>query len=454
MSGGDRAIARLALSEEASRRGVRLELGGNLDLASAAHWLRTIGLRQGRQLACSTCGRKGKRHLLCSSCDLAMCPQCLGISDESIFDIGFQCISCSVSGCVYDFDAAGHRQLRDLHAARLVTLSQRLKPATWLLYQSCINDIQRFIISTGAPIFPILTYKSAELFTLFLEQLKTRGYSWSRLRAYRSAVSAFHKAIPGISAEAADPFRRFPLLDLMWSGLHRSVSTVVTPRRPLAGKVVIFMIQELFSQFGRYLYSQPRQARIGLRNAAILILGFFGMRRSAELFCSANRDMGLLIRDVHFIEGDRIELFIRSMKNDTYAEGNTIALAWFTASGVPIGPIMQTYVSLLLADGLTADDPLFSPTRGSSFIPVPAGKVSRFNHIVKDLLRFFLPSLAQARLAQFSFHSLRRGGASYARMRGVPLGLILAQGLWSTIDGARSYIVPSPEERTLATSLM
>jgi hypothetical protein len=216
----------------------------------------------------------------------------------------------------------------------------------------------------------------------------------------------------------------------------------------------VFMIQELFSEFERSLPTRPRQARIALRNSVILALGFFGMRRSAELFCSSDRQMGLLVSDVRVVSGERIELFIRSMKNDTYAEGNYISLAWITASGVEIGRMLQLYLACLTADGVSSDQPLFVPTHGNVFTPIPLGKSSRFNHIVKDLLQHFLPSLSAERLAQFSFHSLRRGGASHARLRGVPLGLVLAQGLWTTIDGARSYIVPSDGEKTLATSLM
>ena len=431
-----------------------LDVSGGQDLAASAAWLRSINLRHGAIFDCSVCGREGRRHLLCSSCNLAHCHSCLGVDDRSLFDIGFQCVACVVSGPGYDFSVVDQPRLRALHSARLITLSKRLKPATWLLYQGCINDIQSFILETGYPIFPILSGAGAERFTLFLQHLKDVGYSWGRIRAYRSAVIAFHKSIPGISAEAADPFRRFPILDLMWSGLHRSVNTVVRPRQPLAGPVVVYMIRELFADCQRLALSRPRQARLSLRNALILAFGFFGMRRSAELFCSADRSMGLLLSDVRIFPGERIDLFIRSMKNDTYAQGNSISLAWETSSGVAIGAMVQLYRSYLQTDGLAPDQPFFVPTSGASFVPVEVGKVSRFNHIVKDLLRHFLPSLSQERLAQFSFHSLRRGGASYARLRGVPLGLVLAQGLWSTIDGARSYIVPSVGEKTLATSLM
>ena len=102
-----------------------------------------------------------------------------------------------------------------------------------------------------------------------------------------------------------------------------------------------------------------------------------------------------------------------------------------------------------------SDSPFFAPTSPVGiFVPVEPGKTSKFNHVVKQLLREFFPHFTGVQLAEYSFHSLRRGGATWARSRGVPLGLILAQGLWNTVDMACSYLVPSLQELTLATSLM
>ena len=159
---------------------------------------------------------------------------------------------------------------------------------------------------------------------------------------------------------------------------------------------------------------------------------------------------------ITIVSGERVDLFIRSMKNDTFAQGNRISLAWQTRSGVPLGRMTETYLALLKQDGVQdSSSPFFSPTAASgTFVPVPTGSSSRFNGIVKQLLQHFFPSLSKADLSRFSFHSLRRGGATYARLRGVALGLILRQGLWATLDGARSYIQPSNFEKTLATAEM
>ena len=129
--------------------------------------------------------------------------------------------------------------------------------------------------------------------------------------------------------------------------------------------------------------------------------------------------------------------------------------SWLTQSGVPLGEMTAAYMSLLTQDALPGDSPFFVPTsRLGVFTAVAPGSVSKLSFVVKQLLTEFYPNISATSLKEYSFHSLRRGGATWARSRGVPLGLIIALGLWTTVDGARSYLVPSEEEKTLASFLM
>ena len=114
------------------------------------------------------------------------------------------------------------------------------------------------------------------------------------------------KSIPGISAEWADPFTRFLILELMSAGVHRTVSTVVRQRKPLPEEIVVVLIKRLMQVYINRLVAAPPLARAALRNAVILASGFYGIRRSAELFSNAKRTMGLLVKDVTVIYGKRI----------------------------------------------------------------------------------------------------------------------------------------------------
>jgi len=261
-------------------------------------------------------------------------------------------------------------------------------------------------------------------------------------------VHACQRSLPGITPEFADPFARFPILEMMNAGVQRCVNNVVRQRKPMPGKLVVALVRRLHQIYNERRMAAPREARTALRNAVIWASGFYGIRRSAELFCNANRSMGLLVKDVTIVKGKRIEFFIRSMKNDTFAAGHTISLNWVTASGVELGELFAAYLVQLRADGIGSDSPFFAPTsRAGIFVPVEAEKTSKFNHVVKQLLRKFFPHLTEVQLADYSFHSLRQGGATWARSRGVPLGLILAQGLWNTVDGARLFTPPGMHVR-------
>ena len=457
-AGEDPHLAHLHLAEEAVRRGISPEQEGPMPscIKAAAHWLTTLVARQGSTFSCCYCARSGRDMLLCHECDSACCQPCLGLAANSLFNVGFTCVACLTLTPAFDLASPdAHLSLGALMAGQLVTLSQALKPATWAGYQRCLAVMEAFMLRHRIVIFPILNHSTAHSFTLFLQHLKDSGKSWSCIRHYRSTVKAVMRCLPGISAEASDPFKRFPILERMWAGVHRSVSTVVKPRRPMPGGVAVSIILFLWNSFLALRFSSLRRARTALRNALIWAYGFFGIRRSAELFANAQRTMGLLLPHVSLVRGVRVQLFIQSMKNDTYAQGHTVWMAWITSSGVPIGEMTETYLSVLQADGVAPGSPFFAPTAADGlFHTVREGSVSRFNGVVKDTLRDYFVDLSEDLLREYSFHSLRRGGATWARSRGVPLGLILAQGLWTTVEGARTYIVPPDEERILSSSLM
>eukprot|EP00961_Rhodomonas_salina_P294006 3934194-Rhodomonas_salina.1 len=102
------------------------------------------------------------------------------------------------------------------------------------------------------------------------------------------------------------------------------------------------------------------------------------------------------------------------MKNDTYASGNEVDLAWVTASGVMIGDIFTRYIARLDASGIPPAGPFVCPVhaRGGFQLPAPGKGFKPTGCVKKGLLMCFeafrrRPGL----LAQFSWHSLRRGGA-------------------------------------------
>eukprot|EP00961_Rhodomonas_salina_P271585 3669586-Rhodomonas_salina.1 len=155
------------------------------------------------------------------------------------------------------------------------------------------------------------------------------------------------------------------------------------------------------------------------------------MRRASEIFVNASRSMGLRIRDVHLEEGSHVLLFIRKQKNDPYSKGSEVVIAWVTGSGVQDGATLQLLLLHLQASGMSLDDALFCPTRectGGFRQPSPSGfrAAGSLQTALKTLFEDCRADLALVK--QFTWHSLRRGGASWAFRNNVPLKTVMRHG--------------------------
>mmetsp|Transcript_54645 Transcript_54645/g.111583 ORF Transcript_54645/g.111583 Transcript_54645/m.111583 type:complete len:141 (+) Transcript_54645:281-703(+) len=125
--------------------------------------------------------------------------------------------------------------------------------------------------------------------------------------------------------------------------------------------------------------------------------------------------------------------------------GNEIYLARVTASGVEIGETFMRYMALLDLSDVQPEAPFLCPTLPSGLLRVPRTGTG-FNPTQADCLRHCLSQVFQelhdnpALLAQFSWHSLRRGGASHAHHNHVPIHDIMGHGVWRSEEGISPYI--------------
>lgn len=144
--------------------------------------------------------------------------------------------------------------------------------------------------------------------------------------------------------------------------------------------------------------------------------------------------MGLMRAYVSVTSGQSVNLYIQSQKNDTTVKGNFIHLSWVTQSGVCLGGMVTEYLDLLAQDGLPADSPFFLPTSNAGpFVTVVPGSVSKPNFVIKQLIVEFYPRVTEQVLKEYSVHSLRRGGSTWARSWGVPLGSVDTFFIHSTL---------------------
>jgi len=143
---------------------------------------------------------------------------------------------------------------------------------------------------------------AAPLALVYFSHLRELGWSWGTIAISRSSITAWHTAA-GVRHALDDPS-----VTHFFSALKRSIGITSTPpKSPL-----------LFPQFialVRAFLSFP--TLINLRDCAILLVSFIGMRRQADVLC--NGHSGLLCSDVDLSSLDCVAIRLRFMKNDPSA---------------------------------------------------------------------------------------------------------------------------------------
>lgn len=220
-----------------------------------------------------------------------------------------------------------------------LVLSSAVAPNTRLAYSKGWNCFTEYCRKqqVADPLFA-----SPETVARFLLDCATRPRSGSGLPLSMGTVFLYSSAIAKRFADAnrSSPTHH-PTVRATLKGLSRLAGT--TPRR----------VKALREGHVKAMISQCPQSVIGMRDAAVLALGFAGALRRSEL-CA------LRVDDVAIIPPARphsrgMLLTIRRSKTDQTGRGQTIAvpegrtvkpidrvLAWLSVSGITSGPLFRT----------------------------------------------------------------------------------------------------------------
>ena len=82
-----------------------------------------------------------------------------------------------------------------------------------------------------------------------------------------------------------------------------------------------------------------------------------------------------------------MKLFIHHQKNDPYAKGTEVVIAWVTGSGVEVGVMVQRLLARLHASGLHGEEALVCPVRGGGGFRPPAKSGFRPTGALKTALK-------------------------------------------------------------------
>ena len=392
----------------------------------------------------------------CVECTKHVCRKCLTLEPEAAWDIEFCCPPCLVDGLfkLPCDDRPGPDYLLHLALQSLKSSSARLALSTWRSYHRCVQKVVEFMAKQGVVCFPVMTTALAQGCMLFFQHLRQNGATWSTMRTFRSAFKSFHVAL-GLP----DPWIAFPILLMLTQGLQKQVSI---PARPKVGLTIVMLKAILLYMDGNEtelrLAGQFNAADVLLRDAVALILGFFAMRRSDELFMNKEHTHGILQSHVVLVFASHVTLFVPAQKNDKLQQGHFVTLAWVTGSGVPIGAWILRLLRRLQSCGcLDPKVPLFLPTIGHLgyrrvLVGRPVSKPQTLRKILPRVFHVFVTS--PLLLSLFGWHSCRRGGATHGYHNGVTLDLLAPHGGWFTQQGLKAYTSAAFEQRLSVTLRM
>lgn len=224
----------------------------------------------------------------------------------------------------------------------------------------------------------------------------------STIARYLSTISVVHKRTGFLSPTRDERVRT------VWAGIKRTLGTAQEGKKPLLVETLRRMVNEL----------PPTPA--GVRDRALLLLGFAGAFRRSEL-------VALNTTDLSWVD-DGIIVTITRSKTDQEGEGRRIGIPY--CGGLCPVRAVKAWVELLREEG-----PLFrGMTKGSSILKGRLSDRTVARIIKRTLERAGIPG------EDFSGHSLRAGFATEAARGGASERVIQAQTGHQSLTVLRRYI--------------
>lgn len=441
--------------DECRRRGIRDELPR--EIRQATKWAARAVAEKGTRKSCVKCKACTSAFLQCSQCDQAYCRPCLSVVDGGLWDLNFSCPACMIESEKWPEEDSYVKAMLTLAESTLNTMGSALRSSTWLAYHRCIGQLLEFGRTTRRVVFPINDLHSANSLAMFLEHLRSCGFSWAKITHFRSAIRNLCRA-----GGLPDPWVAFPFLHGVCEGIKKRSPGKPQRKEGLSANMVRILLE--FWEKSEKIYRAAGQHRLAdtvLRHQVTVIMGFVGMRRKSEIFLSADGRLGLRIRHVSVVPGSHVRIFVAAMKNDPYDFGDDVVLAWVTNSGIKVGVTICRYLARLRQDGVRVDAPLVCPThyeKGvyAGFVAPVAGKMFMPDDCLPKGLKLCFREFRESPdfAKRFTWHSLRRGGATAAFNAGAGMKGVMSVGLWRSERGVAPYALAGFDVKLQTTKCM
>lgn len=299
-----------------------------------------------------------------------------------------------------------------LHHAQLLRLD--VAPATTRVYDAGVRRYMAFCDRLGVPKVP----EPAQV-SQFILGCAYANYALSTIRVGVAALqrwAADEHGVPGLGHS--------PLVVRAMKVAARHAVLTTRQKLPVSHGQMQAMVS----------YLEGLHSFVGVRDSAMLQVGWAGMLRSSEL-------VGLRWDQVYFPDRGGVMLYIPQSKTDP-GEGAWVLLAAGAGLLDPVGALKRLRV---LAGGAVARGPVFATRQG---VAVALSKTT-----VAVRVRKVLEAVGVSSWKAYAAHSLRRGGATHAAAAGVPLRYIMLMGRWRS-DVVRQYMYYTPCQVLAASGRM
>jgi len=389
---------------------------------------------------CATCGNRAPkaRVITCSGCMLSYHPSCLGFAHNSYLAGEFVCATCHL---VASKVLAPNEQATE--AANMVVYLKGHKVVTSSMdtYANGVNRFTRFceqVLGLSIPqclppgSMGLVSVQHMELFIGYA----ARKYKTSTIRSTLAALAHWHttKGAPS---------------DHVWSpSIMRMLHATAVQQGPAGlpkGKVgmPLAVLRCVLNLIATKSTSEPMLRPLHVRDAAWLVLGFFGFLRRSEI-------IRLQVGDVR--EGSHngqqyLRLHIRSSKTDQTGKGAHVYISSKCAGIEVVERVRALLRELARLSDHKPSNPLFpawdyQSKQLSPVLPLQNGQAlsTRLKGYLVELKQQF-PNLP-VNPSCYGMHSLRRGGVVAAWEAGVSLEHIKAHGRWKS-SAVQVYLSPN-----------
>ena len=293
-------------------------------------------------------------------------------------------------------------------------------------YRTHMNAYNRFCIFFNLAPVPVNTVTLTR-YVAFL----ARTLNFSSVKQYLNILRILH-----LEAGFPNPLQDNWFLQSVLMGVKREKGTVVRQKRPITPEILRQLL-------GALDLSQSFDACIW----AAALVAFFCFFRKSNLLprsqAAFNKKINLCVGDVLFYPWGAF-VVVRWSKTIQYGE-RILKVPMPLLQGHPLCPVSALLHSLHVSGNVDSFAPLFVYVqRGQKKVLTHSVFVNRLRSLLQGL---GLPA------SEFSGHSFRRGGASFAFEAGVSPDLIKMQGDWRS-DAYQRYITVPVSTQILAIGKM